>query len=189
MTVDGKDALMELAANESCLMAIWHHHILLFNQCILPSPFKTVVLADAHYCGKIGAGLAPFTQVILLPAPPEKKHKALIQFIRYLSRKRSVGAIAPDGPMGPRRIVKPGTIAIAKKLGIKIVPCSFASTRTWRLPSWDRLHLPRPGSRIAVLIGPPVDVSHLSLEEGARVLENALNQLEEKAHESICSRR
>lgn len=189
INIYGIETLFELAAKESCLLVAWHQHIPLVDYFVPPNCFKSIVLVDRSRDGKIASGLASFSKIIEVPTSHRKKHKALIRLMRHLYNERAVGVIAPDGPTGPARCVKPGSIAVAKKMKIKIVPCSFASSHYWALPTWDRMHLPKPGSRIAVLFGPPLDVSSLTLEEGAKALEFALNQLEKQAHESICSSR
>ena len=55
--------------------------------------------------------------------------------------------ITPDGPRGPRRVMAPGPIYLASKLGLPLVLMGYAYDRPWRLPSWDRFAIPRPCSR------------------------------------------
>ena len=55
--------------------------------------------------------------------------------------------ITPDGPRGPRRHMAPGPIYLASKLGLPLVLMGYAYDRPWRLHSWDRFAIPRPGSR------------------------------------------
>ncbi len=59
--------------------------------------------------------------------------------------------ITPDGPRGPRRVVKPGLVYLASRLGLPIVPAGFGLERPWRGRSWDRFAMPRPGSRACVV--------------------------------------
>jgi len=69
----------------------------------------------------------------------------------------SVG-ITVDGPKGPSHIVKPGIIDVARKGSIAILPLTAMADRNWVLRSWDRLHIPKPFSKIAVLYGSPIFV-------------------------------
>jgi lysophospholipid acyltransferase (LPLAT)-like uncharacterized protein len=66
--------------------------------------------------------------------------------------KRTHLGITPDGPRGPRRRVQAGTIFLAAKTGLPIVPFGVGYSRAWRARSWDRLAIPRPGS-VATFVG------------------------------------
>jgi len=67
-------------------------------------------------------------------------------------------AITPDGPRGPRREVKMGTVNIARLTGCPVVPFGFAAERCWRLKSWDRFIIPKPFSRAVFVYGEPIRV-------------------------------
>ncbi len=68
-------------------------------------------------------------------------------------------AIAPDGPRGPRGSVAPGTVQIATRGRVPIVPVGVASDRAWRARSWDRFLVPKPFARVWVVYGAPIDPS------------------------------
>ena len=70
-------------------------------------------------------------------------------------------ALTVDGPRGPWRVVKPGTVTLARRLGIPIVPASFSCSRPKLLRSWDRMVVPKPGSRVVAAYGPPIDAGAL----------------------------
>lgn len=81
----------------------------------------------------------------------------LRQMVRNGRQGRSL-AFTPDGPRGPPRRCKPGTIVAAAMTGLPIVPVGVAVTRGWRLSSWDRFLIPAPGSSIFVSYGPALSV-------------------------------
>jgi lysophospholipid acyltransferase (LPLAT)-like uncharacterized protein len=68
-------------------------------------------------------------------------------------------AITPDGPRGPRREVKPGVVRAAQRERAWILPLHAAAERAWRIRSWDRLMIPKPGSRVQVAYGAPFRVA------------------------------
>ena len=80
--------------------------------------------------------------------------KALRQLAR-IGRKRNL-AITPDGPRGPRRQLAQGAIYLAAKLQLPLVPVGFGYDRPWRVRSWDRFAIPRPGTRARAVLGPEV---------------------------------
>ena len=83
--------------------------------------------------------------------------RALLGAVRELQAGRSV-AFTPDGPRGPRRELKPGVVAAAQRGGGVIVPIHARADRAWRLDSWDRFLIPKPGARVIVAYGRPFEV-------------------------------
>ena len=66
--------------------------------------------------------------------------------------------ITPDGPRGPRRQLAQGSVYLASKLGIPIVPMGFGYDRPWRFNSWDRFAIPRPYSRARAVVSPMMHI-------------------------------
>lgn len=66
-------------------------------------------------------------------------------------------AFAPDGPRGPARRVKRGVLSAARLGGTVIVPVGVSATEAWHAGSWDAMLVPRPGARVRIVYGPPVD--------------------------------
>jgi lysophospholipid acyltransferase (LPLAT)-like uncharacterized protein len=82
---------------------------------------------------------------------------ALRELLRELERPqaRDIG-ITPDGPRGPREKVQDGVLALAANSGRAIYPITLRYGRCWKLGSWDRFQIPRPGAVCRVIIGPAV---------------------------------
>ncbi|MFC1542266.1 lysophospholipid acyltransferase family protein [Pseudomonadota bacterium] len=72
--------------------------------------------------------------------------RALLEMIRLARSGHSLG-ITPDGPKGPREIVQPGTVQLAKKSGMPLRAVCYATKRQWRANSWDRFYIPKPFTR------------------------------------------
>jgi lysophospholipid acyltransferase (LPLAT)-like uncharacterized protein len=98
-------------------------------------------------------------------------------------------AITPDGPHGPRRRFKPGAILLSQLSGKPIVPMAYAARRAWLFPTWDRFALPWPFSRVALVIGEPVQVPKgldtSALERWQETLGSQLDALYEQARASL----
>jgi lysophospholipid acyltransferase (LPLAT)-like uncharacterized protein len=67
-------------------------------------------------------------------------------------------AMTPDGPRGPRHVVKPGTIHLSARTGLPIIPVSVDANWAIRLNSWDRFLVPLPLSRFVVAFGDPIRI-------------------------------
>jgi lysophospholipid acyltransferase (LPLAT)-like uncharacterized protein len=66
--------------------------------------------------------------------------------------------IAVDGPCGPRHRIAPGAIWLARAAGVQIRPVGCIAWPCLRLPRWDRLILPLPGGRTAIVMGAPLSL-------------------------------
>jgi lysophospholipid acyltransferase (LPLAT)-like uncharacterized protein len=91
-------------------------------------------------------------------------------------------ALAVDGPKGPRHVVKPGIIQLARLTQLNIVPLVGTSSRHLLLKkSWNQARLPLPFSRVTIAYGPPISVARDANEneaEAARLcLEDSLKKL------------
>nr|PZN82854.1 MAG: hypothetical protein DIU54_14560 [Acidobacteriota bacterium] len=110
--------------------------------------------------------------------------KALVQLRRELRQGKPV-AFTVDGPRGPREVAQPGAVWLASATGHPILPFHVEAARHWTANSWDRHQIPKPGSDVAVAMGPPLDIppgaDDDAIEAGRRALEAALARLREEA--------
>ena len=85
--------------------------------------------------------------------------RAMRQMLRAVKGENRHLAITPDGPKGPREKVQKGTVQLAMKAELPIVPVCYATRRHWRINSWDHFYLPQPFTRGVFVFGEPVIVS------------------------------
>ncbi len=102
-----------------------------------------------------------------------------------LARSGKDLAITPDGPKGPRGSVAPGTMLVASRAEIPIVPVGVSADRAWRASSWDRFLVPQPGARVAVVYGAPLRVAREPTAEAAHAVEHAMQDVERRAEELL----
>lgn len=110
--------------------------------------------------------------------------RALAEMIRCLRNGRD-SAFTIDGPRGPRFVVKPGSVLLAKATGAAILCFHVALRHTYVFKkSWDLFQIPYPFSRAVMLIAPPILVSpEASAEEQSlklREVQSALEQLQKQ---------
>lgn len=65
-----------------------------------------------------------------------------------------LAGMALDGPRGPRRQPKPGSLWLAAAAGVPVFPIAVKASFALRLETWDRCLLPLPFARVAVRVGP-----------------------------------
>lgn len=86
--------------------------------------------------------------------------------------------ITVDGPRGPRREAKEGSLKLAQLTGRAIVPIAFAAKKGWRLRSWDKTVIPAPFSKGVFFFGQELRVPRdtVDLQPFVDSLRGALNQ-------------
>lgn len=104
--------------------------------------------------------------------------------IRALVEKLEQGydlGITVDGPKGPKHVVKPGPLEIAKLTGCVLLPITVSSKRHWVLSSWDSFQIPAPFTKVLIQYGQPVrvagDASPQNLEDKRRQVEKILQSI------------
>ncbi len=106
--------------------------------------------------------------------------KGLVQMIRHLKEGKKAGMLA-DGPQGPARQAKIGTVIMARDAQAPILPVTWGATKVWIANSWDRYMVPKPFSRLFIKYSEPIWVPRRAkkeeLEHYRQVLEGVLNKL------------
>jgi lysophospholipid acyltransferase (LPLAT)-like uncharacterized protein len=113
--------------------------------------------------------------------------RALVELRRHLNAGSPV-AFTVDGPRGPARVAQAGAAWLAGATGHPILPFHIEASRAWTLRSWDAHQVPKPGSDIAVAIGPPIDIAsgdEAAVEAGRHAIEHALAGLEQRARSML----
>ena len=105
---------------------------------------------------------------------------ALVEMIR-LMRSGFATAFTIDGPRGPRYEAKLGPILLAKKTGEPLLPFLLECKQFWSVSSWDKPQIPKPFTRVKLMIEKPIYVpaesSDDELEAIRLQLQSTLNAL------------
>jgi len=113
--------------------------------------------------------------------------KALHGIYRAIRRDNSSPLMLSDGPQGPAHVCKPGSILLARLSGARILPIGSWPKRSIRLRTWDRLFVPLPTSRVAVVLGEPYTVpgemDSETIEDERLMLEKRLVDLTDRARQ------
>jgi len=108
---------------------------------------------------------------------------ALVEMIR-LMRAGFATAFTVDGPRGPRYVVKEGPVVLAKKTGDPMLPFNLECKSYWQVNSWDKAQIPKPFTRVKLMIEKPIyvpgDIGNDGLEEKRDELQRSLNELVER---------
>ena len=184
--VDDRADLLAKPATESAIGAVWHNRLLVMP-FVLKRFFPHRQGAALISASRDGAWIAALVQRIgfdvVRGSSSRQGATAMLQLGDVLARGRDV-VIAPDGPRGPAYELGPGIVLLAQKSGAAVFPLHLEYSSCWRLKNWDRFILPRPFSKVRVILGRPHQVAATKTEtefENERLrLQNAMMALVER---------
>lgn len=157
------------------LVVLWHETLL---PLLLLHRHQgiSIVVSEA----RDGRYLADLAERIGYQTIGGSSHRGRVKAMRGTVRafdEAALIALTPDGPRGPRRVMKPGAIEAVGRAGGLVLPVAAAARPARRLASWDRFMVPVPFARVRVAYGEP-----FGLETGepglARAVETATAQLD-----------
>ncbi|WP_397571452.1 lysophospholipid acyltransferase family protein [Schlesneria sp. T3-172] len=110
--------------------------------------------------------------------------EALRQLLTDTAGKHII--VTPDGPRGPRRVMKPGVAFIASQTGRRLLPGAFVVKNGWRVKgSWTDLVIPMPFTTIYLITGRPVsipqDTPRSQLTQYVAAAQQAMDEINEEA--------
>lgn len=107
--------------------------------------------------------------------------QAMKGVVRALEAGRTV-ALAPDGPAGPRRVLKAATLQAAQRTGAVVQVVVASAQHCRRLASWDRFMVPMPGTRVRAgySLAVPLAPGANGLTEAERWVRSTFDTLEEE---------
>ena len=157
---------------------------------------RVAALASRHRDGQLIAGiLARFgvraihgSTTRLKPGSTRAKPAGGAAGLRNLIAALANGdaiVITPDGPRGPPRTAAPGTTQLAALTGAPIIAVAGAVRPRITLKSWDRMVLPLPFGRGALVCLPPVTIPPEPPPTALTTLTQALTQAADRA-EALC---
>ncbi len=105
----------------------------------------------------------------------------LIKHLNAIEDMPACAIVVADGSRGPAREVQRGIGFLAKHAKALILPIGVFAKPSIRLPSWDKMILPLPFSKIGISIGSPIDMNFADDEKLQRELKLILDSLYERA--------
>ena len=194
LEVHGDEKVRELlAARKPIVFAFWHEGLLIITQYLaqlLKDGFNMTILISPSVDGEFGVKmLARFGSTAVRGSARRSGAAALRGLNRAIRRDKASPCVTLDGSKGPRRHCKPGAIMVARMAGVPLVPMACATSRGWRARTWDRHLIPKPASRVVIVVGEPYtvprDMDEEALEAHRSDLEARVNRLVEKAEAMV----
>ena len=165
-----------------------------WHSCMLPAMYlwrnlEIRVLSsdsfDGEYTGRI---MRKFGFVKVRGSSSRGAVRAVLGMRRELEAGWVV-AFTIDGPRGPRHVVKPGPVLLARATAVPMVGFHMAVEKAWVLNTWDKLIIPKPFSRVLMRVSRempvPSDEDESRQEQCQAELQAALDRTREFAEANV----
>jgi lysophospholipid acyltransferase (LPLAT)-like uncharacterized protein len=155
--IDDRAGIVGRPVTENYIGALWHNRLLIFPIVLrrfFPNRHGAALISASHDGDLLADGVQRFGYDVIRGSSSRLGASAILQLTQVLASGRDV-VITPDGPRGPAYELGPGIIFLAQKSGAAVLPMNLEYSHCWRLGSWDRFIVPRPFSKVRVLIDQP----------------------------------
>jgi len=196
-TVEGQPYIAACVPDRAVVVAFWHECLplmpALWMQVRAQNPARAGrVLISRHRDGRFIAAIMQRFDVGIVNGSSAKPGKAQDKggagALRALLGALSAGAavvITPDGPRGPARVAAEGVSRLSAISGAAVVPVAARLRWCIRLNTWDRMILPLPCGRGALVCNPPLTVDRHETAQGHAAITASLTAAALRA-ETLC---
>jgi lysophospholipid acyltransferase (LPLAT)-like uncharacterized protein len=200
-TIEGEANLAPFVPNTPVVVAFWHECLPLMPALWLRvrganHERRATMLVSRHADGMlIGDALSGFGLATVHGSTARSSADggrtgdkggaaALAALLRVLRRGDAV-VITPDGPVGPAREAAQGSLYLAARSGAPVLPAAARVRFRRTLSSWDRMILPLPFGRGALVCLAPIVVERHAAPVALATLTAALTAAADRA-EALC---
>ncbi len=150
ISISAEDLRSATQAGQPTLYILWHNRLFVIPEMVrrfrVGRPIYALISASRD-----GAWLSAYFSSAGLKAVRGSSSRlgreAATALVEELRAGNDVG-ITPDGPRGPAYELKPGALIVARRARTRVMLIGLDFESSWRLPSWDGFHLPKPFSRV-----------------------------------------
>ena len=176
------EALLE--AQGAVIPVFWHQHLLICSRFICSGRIKGLkpgFMISPSVDGQAPTMLAQLYGAHVVRGSGSYTGVRAVRGVHQAIVKDGISAtITPDGPRGPRFVMKAGAIFTAQISGKAVVPVAYAARPAKLLKTWDKFVIPSPFARIRIAIGepyfPPAEMSDEQMAAAQREMERRLQE-------------
>ena len=184
-----EDIIMNKNVTAPCY---WHGHSFVCLTLILSwikKGFNGGFIVSPSVDGEIPATIAKKSGAHVVRGSAVRTGASAMMGIHNIIKQGVSIVTAADGPLGPKFTFKSGVTLMAKINQTPIIPMACASNKYWKLNRWDDFFIPKPFSRIIIMIGKPYEIpkdcSLVEMEEHRNIIQDMMNQLTKESNEHL----
>jgi lysophospholipid acyltransferase (LPLAT)-like uncharacterized protein len=153
VTQIGAEHYRPLLSENGCIFVLWHGRLLLPAYVHRGEGHAALVSRSAD--GENIARLLRRWGFMPVRGSSSRGGTAAVRELARAARSGRSIIITPDGPRGPREVLKDGPLYVARLSGLPIVPVAAAAAHSWTVEGWDRFEVPLPFTRVVIEYGAP----------------------------------
>ena len=175
------------ARGERLVVAFWHDGIALMPLMVtrLRWPGRITAMLSRHRDAEIAGRVLGRLGIDAARGSSTRGGIGALRRLLAAHRRGEDVVIVPDGPRGPRHHAKEGVAQLARATRCPIVVFGVVAHPAGRLRSWDRLQIPWPFARVA-LVSEAIDVT--AAADPRRAIQDALERLTHEAAVAVGAR-
>lgn len=138
----------EFFTQKPTVFFFWHS-----NFFVLPYAFKNspvYILISPSRDGEIISKVVEYFGLgVIRSSYRRNKYYGLREIFHSIKSGKNI-CITPDGPLGPMKRFKRGTVSLIKRLNVRTVFVGVAYSHFWELDTWDRFRIPMPFASVVI---------------------------------------
>lgn len=138
---------------ERCVVAFWHGAMLPVWKYFSFGEASAIV-SQSKDGSVLSALLQSWRYTVIRGSSSKGGKESLAAMVSAAAKGRVL--VTPDGPRGPKAIMKAGAVVAAHRAGVSLCCCRVTISWKITLNSWDNFVVPLPFSRITLNFLPPV---------------------------------
>lgn len=165
--IDDRAGIAGKPVDKNYIGALWHNRLLIFPLVLrqfFPDRHGAALISASRDGDLLADAIRRFDYDVVRGSSSKLGATGLLQLSEVLAGGRDI-VITPDGPRGPAYELGPGIIFLAQKTGAAVLPMNMEYSSCWRVKSWDRFIIPKPFSKVRVIIGGPEQIRSTSTDE------------------------
>ncbi len=140
-----------------CIYLFWHRNII--PLMYLYRSHKVAIIISSSIDGELVAGPAKLLGYKIVRGSSTRGGTQALHQLMKLAGEFSL-AVTPDGPKGPREVLKRSVLFKAYHTKLPIIPMAVDIDREWLLPTWDVFRIPKPKSVVNISYGKPFFINN-----------------------------
>ena len=182
VSIKGEENLLKLLkSGKPIMLCVWHGR-LLFPSWYIRHHTTLHIISSRHADSEILAHILRHWGYGLIRGSTNKGGVSVIREMTEIFKEGGMIAVTNDGPTGPVRIAKSGSIGLAIKNNVKIITVTGSATKYWQLKSWDRFMLPKPFGKIQIVVSTPMEITEkpFTSKEEVQLLSDFMNRYQDE---------
>jgi lysophospholipid acyltransferase (LPLAT)-like uncharacterized protein len=186
LKIEGHEVVQKMRDQETPIIyAYWHRHIFVTIYRFKNTGARPLISLskDGELVAQIGLefGMNP-----VRGSSSKGGARAFLEMINAIKADKHEIMITADGPKGPLRQIKDGTIMLAQKTGSVIIPIAWHGNRVKIFEkTWDKFKIPKPFSQITYAYGTPFKIPPKAKKEDYDVLKKQLKESIDKVEQDL----